>query len=94
MTWEPKNKTDDDDDAVLTDSEDNKEKDDLAADNRGDRVGEEARRGLDDTGKFFFLFSLLVYPLPDSASQNSLLRKMLPPDTSRHVFTSLSARTI
>lgn len=54
MTWEPKNKTDDDDDAVLSDSEDNKEKDDLAADNRGDRVGEEARRGLDDTGKFFF----------------------------------------
>ncbi|XP_011690646.1 PREDICTED: homeobox protein araucan [Wasmannia auropunctata] len=49
MTWEPKNKTDDDDDAVLTDSEDNKEKDDLATDNRGDRVGEEARRGLDDT---------------------------------------------
>lgn len=54
MTWEPKNKTDDDDDAVLSDSEDNKEKDDLAADNRGDRVGEEARRGLDDTGKSFF----------------------------------------
>lgn len=53
MTWEPKNKTDDDDDAVLSDSEDNKEKDDLAADNRSDRVGEEARRGLDDTGKFF-----------------------------------------
>ncbi|XP_025264068.1 homeobox protein araucan isoform X1 [Camponotus floridanus] len=49
MTWEPKNKTDDDDDAVLSDSEDNKEKDDLAADNRSDRVGEEARRGLDDT---------------------------------------------
>jgi len=58
MTWEPKNKTDDDDDAVLTDSEDNKEKDDLAADNRGDRVGEEARRSLDDTGElFFFLLS-------------------------------------
>ncbi|KAF7383227.1 hypothetical protein HZH68_015076 [Vespula germanica] len=51
MTWEPKNKTDDDDDAVLTDSEDNKEKDDLANDNRGDRVGEDARRGLDDNGK-------------------------------------------
>lgn len=60
MTWEPKNKTDDDDDAVLTDSEDNKEKDDLAADNRGDRVGEEARRGLDDTGKLFFSFSRLL----------------------------------
>ncbi|XP_018393939.1 PREDICTED: homeobox protein araucan [Cyphomyrmex costatus] len=49
MTWEPKNKTDDDDDAVLTDSEDNKEKDELASDNRGDRVGEDARRGIDDT---------------------------------------------
>ncbi|KAK9298927.1 hypothetical protein QLX08_007904 [Tetragonisca angustula] len=48
MTWEPKNKTDDDDDAVLTDSEDNKEKDDLAGDNQGDRVGEEARRGLEE----------------------------------------------
>lgn len=56
MTWEPKNKTDDDDDAVLSDSEDNKEKDDLAADNRSDRVGEEARRGLDDTGKSFSPF--------------------------------------
>ncbi|XP_076760587.1 homeobox protein araucan isoform X2 [Xylocopa sonorina] len=48
MTWEPKNKTDDDDDAVLTDSEDNKEKDDLAGDNQGDRVGEDARRGLEE----------------------------------------------
>ncbi|XP_014603545.1 PREDICTED: homeobox protein araucan-like isoform X1 [Polistes canadensis] len=48
MTWEPKNKTDDDDDAVLTDSEDNKDKDELANDNRGDRVGDDARRGLDD----------------------------------------------
>ncbi|XP_033183510.1 uncharacterized protein LOC117153512 isoform X1 [Bombus vancouverensis nearcticus] len=48
MTWEPKNKTDDDDDAVLTDSEDNKEKDDLASDTQGDRVGEEARRGLEE----------------------------------------------
>ncbi|KAG7187628.1 hypothetical protein KM043_016689 [Ampulex compressa] len=48
MTWEPKNKTDDDDDAVLTDSEDNKEKDDLAGDNQGDRVGDEARRSLED----------------------------------------------
>lgn len=54
MTWEPKNKTDDDDDAVLTDSEDNKEKDDLAVDNRSDRVGEEARRGLDDNGELLF----------------------------------------
>lgn len=51
MTWEPKNKTDDDDDAVLTDSEDNKEKDDLAGDNQGDRVGEEARRGLEENGE-------------------------------------------
>ena len=50
MTWEPKNKTDDDDDAVLTDSEDNKDKDDMVADNRGDRVGDDARRGLDDNG--------------------------------------------
>jgi len=51
MTWEPKNKTDDDEDTVISDSEDNKEKDELAVDNRSDRVGEEARRGLDDTGK-------------------------------------------
>lgn len=71
MTWEPKNKTDDDDDAVLTDSEDNKEKDDLASDNRGDRVGEEARRGLDDTGKPFFLSThdILCSSLPDSESE-------------------------
>ncbi|XP_008216675.2 homeobox protein caupolican isoform X2 [Nasonia vitripennis] len=48
MTWEPKNKTDDDDDAVLTDSEDNKDKDDMGSDNRQDRVGDDARRGLDD----------------------------------------------
>lgn len=70
MTWEPKNKTDDDDDAVLTDSEDNKEKDDLANDNRGDRVGEDARRGLDDNGKattyivlFHFISSHFNIPL-------------------------------
>jgi len=92
MTWEPKNKTDDDDDAVLTDSEDNKEKDDLASDNRGDRVGEEARRGLDDTGKPFFLRTHDIRC--PTASQNSLFSKTLPPDTSRHVFTSLSARAI
>ncbi|XP_019888666.1 homeobox protein araucan [Ooceraea biroi] len=49
MTWEPKNKTDDDEDTMISDSEDNKEKDELAVDNRSDRVGEEARRGLDDT---------------------------------------------
>lgn len=55
MTWEPKNKTDDDEDAGISDSEDNKEKDELPVDNRGDRVGEEARRGLDDTGKRIFL---------------------------------------
>ena len=63
MTWEPKNKTDDDDDAVLTDSEDNKEKDDLAGDNQGDRVGEEARRGLEENGErlFFFFFVLFVF---------------------------------
>ena len=54
MTWEPKNKTDDDDDAVLTDSEDNKEKDDLASDTQGDRVGEEARRGLEENGEWLF----------------------------------------
>lgn len=56
MTWEPKNKTDDDEDAVISDSEDNKDKkDQLAVDSRNDRVGEEARRGLDDTGKRIFL---------------------------------------
>ncbi|XP_043286752.1 homeobox protein caupolican-like isoform X2 [Venturia canescens] len=48
MTWEPKNKTDDDDDAVLTDSEDNKDKEDSVADSRSDRVGDEARRNIDD----------------------------------------------
>lgn len=94
MTWEPKNKTDDDDDAVLTDSEDNKEKDDLAADNRGDRVGEEARRGLDDTGELFFSPLHATSIRCPTASQNSLFSKMLPPDTSRHVFTSLSASAI
>jgi hypothetical protein len=51
MTWEPKNKTDDDDDAVLSDSEDNKDKDDQVSDNRVDRVGDDARRGLNDNGK-------------------------------------------
>lgn len=51
MTWEPKNKTDDDDDAVLTDSEDNKDKDDMSNDNRVDRVGDDARRSLEDNGK-------------------------------------------
>lgn len=61
MTWEPKNKTDDDDDAVLTDSEDNKEKDDLSTDNRSDRVSEEARRGLDDTGELFSASPLPYY---------------------------------
>ncbi|XP_015602030.1 homeobox protein araucan isoform X3 [Cephus cinctus] len=48
MTWEPKNKTDDDDDAVLTDSEDNKDKDELTGNDRGERVGDDARRGLED----------------------------------------------
>lgn len=79
MTWEPKNKTDDDDDAVLTDSEDNKEKDELASDNRSDRVGEEARRGLDDTGKPFFLSTHDIRR--PTANQNSLFSKTLPPDT-------------
>ena len=44
MTWEPKNKTDDDDDANLSDSEDNKDKDDMT----GDRLVDDPRRGLDD----------------------------------------------
>ncbi|XP_034951185.1 homeobox protein araucan-like isoform X2 [Chelonus insularis] len=49
MTWEPKNKTDDDDDAILTDSEDNKDKDDMSSDtHRADRVGEDSQRSLDD----------------------------------------------
>ncbi|CAD6208514.1 GSCOCG00010514001-RA-CDS [Cotesia congregata] len=48
MTWEPKNKTDDDDDAILTDSEDNKDKDDMASDHRSDRVGDDSQRSLDD----------------------------------------------
>ncbi|XP_058793198.1 homeobox protein caupolican-like isoform X3 [Phymastichus coffea] len=48
MTWEPKNKTDDDDDAVLTDSEDKDKDDHIHGDNRQDRVGDDARRGLDD----------------------------------------------
>lgn len=58
MTWEPKNKTDDDDDAVLTDSEDNKDKDDIAADSRSDRVGDDARRTVDDNGKSTSLTSI------------------------------------
>lgn len=32
MTWEPKNKTEDDEDAVLSDSADDKDKDDLSVD--------------------------------------------------------------
>ncbi|XP_051171944.1 homeobox protein araucan-like isoform X2 [Leptopilina boulardi] len=48
MTWEPKNKTDDDDDAVLSDSEDVKEMKEEMGDSRSDRVGDEVRRGLDD----------------------------------------------
>lgn len=56
MTWEPKNKTDDDDDAVLSDSED-KDKDEMSSDNhRADRVGEDARRSLDDNGKLICYF--------------------------------------
>lgn len=51
MTWEPKNKTDDDDDAVLSDSEDVKEMKEEMGDSRSDRVGDEVRRGLDDNGK-------------------------------------------
>ncbi|XP_033223979.1 homeobox protein araucan-like isoform X2 [Belonocnema kinseyi] len=49
MTWEPKNKTDDDDDAVLSDSEDAKEMKEEMGDSRSDRVGDDARRGLDDS---------------------------------------------
>lgn len=77
MTWEPKNKTDDDDDAVLSDSEDNKEKDDLAADNRSDRVGEEARRGLDDTGKFFFSSLLCAHLVSQGVYSNLVQKKLL-----------------
>ena len=57
MTWEPKNKTDDDDDAVLSDSEDVKEMKEEMGDSRSDRVGDDARRGLDDSGKLNFKFS-------------------------------------
>lgn len=53
MTWEPKNKTDDDDDAILTDSEDNKDKDDIASDHRSDRVGDDSQRSLDDNGIYY-----------------------------------------
>lgn len=58
MTWEPKNKTDDDDDAALTDSEDNKDKDmDVHADNRGDvRIADDNRRVLDDNGNMPTLY--------------------------------------
>ncbi|KAK0080923.1 hypothetical protein PV326_007926 [Microctonus aethiopoides] len=49
MTWEPKNKTDDDDDAVLSDSEDNKDKDEMISDNHQvERIVDDARRNLDD----------------------------------------------
>ncbi|XP_057333669.1 homeobox protein araucan-like isoform X1 [Microplitis mediator] len=48
MTWEPKNKTDDDDDAILTDSEDNKDKDEMGSEHRSDRVGDDSQRSLDD----------------------------------------------
>lgn len=45
MTWEPKNKTDDDDDAIVSDSED-KDKDDLSYD--VDKVKDRLR---DDKGR-------------------------------------------
>jgi len=70
MTWEPKNKTDDDEDTVISDSEDNKDKDELAVDNRGDRVGEEARRGLDDTGKRISLSVRDTSPCVPSAASS------------------------
>lgn len=92
MTWEPKNKTDDDDDAVLTDSEDNKEKDDLASDNRGDRVGEEARRGIDDTGELL-AFSRAAPRIPSRrcAKLNLLFSGMCCNQirSGSHVFASL-----
>jgi hypothetical protein len=48
MTWEPKNKTDDDDDAIVSDS-DEKDKDDLLMD--GDKLKDSRNR--DDKGKEF-----------------------------------------
>jgi len=48
MTWEPKNKTDDDDDAIVSDT-DSKEKDDMSFD--GDKVKDRLR---DDKGKMLF----------------------------------------
>lgn len=47
MTWEPKNKTDDDDDAIVSDS-DEKDKDDLLMD--GDKLKDSRNR--DDKGEF------------------------------------------
>jgi hypothetical protein len=46
MTWEPKNKTDDDDDAIVSDS-DEKDKDDLMMD--GDKLKDSRNR--DDKGE-------------------------------------------
>ena len=46
MTWEPKNKTDDDDDAIVSDSDD-KDKDDLLMD--GDKRKDSRNR--DDKGE-------------------------------------------
>lgn len=46
MTWEPKNKTDDDDDAIVSDS-DEKDKDDLLMD--GDKLKDSRNR--DDKGQ-------------------------------------------
>lgn len=60
MTWEPKNKTDDDDDAVLSDSEDVKEMKEEMGDSRSDRVGDDARRGLDDSGKLIVIINSSV----------------------------------
>lgn len=57
MTWEPKNKTDDDDDAILTDSEDNKDKDEMGSEHRSDRVGDDSQRSLDDNGNNFIIFT-------------------------------------
>lgn len=39
MTWEPKNKTDDDDDALISDSDEKEKEDDEKRDEAGERSG-------------------------------------------------------
>lgn len=74
MTWEPKNKTDDDDDAIVSDSDD-KDKDDLLMD--GDKLKDARNR--DDKGWCLYLIKLNFRKWPNSVehSVNHFIALML-----------------